>query len=139
MRSLLLKDPIVNYAVLEVARGGFLLRSGLGFDHCDVGIVTNVSADHLGLKGIHTVEQLARVKSVIPESVHQDGYAVLNADDDLVYAMRDQLHCQVALFSMDEHNPRSPDMPKMEDCPLSGKTVISPLAKASGSYESLKP
>ena len=60
-----LKDPIVNYAVLEVARGG-LLRAGLGFDHCDIGIVTNVSGDHLGLKGIHTVEQLARVKSVIP-------------------------------------------------------------------------
>ena len=100
-----LKDPIVNYAVLEVARGG-LLRAGLGFDHCDVGIVTNVSADHLGLKGIHTLEQLARVKSVIPESVHKDGYAILNADDDLVYAMRDQLDCQVALFSMDEHNPR---------------------------------
>ena len=100
-----LRDPIVNYAVLETARGG-LLRSGLGFDHCDVGIVTNVSADHLGLKGIHTLEQLARVKSVIPESVHKDGYAVLNADDDRVYAMREAVSCQIALFSMDEQNPR---------------------------------
>ncbi len=100
-----LKDPIVNCAVLEVARGG-LLRAGLGFDHCDIGIVTNVSADHLGLKGIHTIEQLARVKSVIPESVHKDGYAILNADDDLVYQMRENVDCQVALFSMDEHNPR---------------------------------
>ncbi len=100
-----LKDPLVNYAVLETARGG-LLRAGLGFDHCDVGIVTNVSGDHLGLKGIHTVEQLARVKAVIPEAVHKDGYAVLNADDDLVYAMRDNLECKVALFSMDENNPR---------------------------------
>ena len=100
-----LKDPIVNYAVLETARGG-LLRAGLGFDHCDIGIVTNVSGDHLGLKGIHTIEQLAQVKSVIPESVHPDGYAILNADDDLVYAMRASLDCQVALFSMDEQNPR---------------------------------
>ncbi|WPP50947.1 cyanophycin synthetase [Catalinimonas niigatensis] len=100
-----LKDPIVNYAVLEVARGG-LLRAGLGFDHCDIGIVTNVSADHLGLKGIHTLEQLARVKSVIPESVHKDGYAILNADDDLVYAMSKQVACQVALFSINEKNPR---------------------------------
>ena len=100
-----LKDPIVNYAVLETARGG-LLRAGLGFDHCDIGIVTNVSGDHLGLKGIHTVEQLARVKAVIPESVHKDGHAILNADDDLVYAMRDGLECKVALFSMDENNPR---------------------------------
>ncbi len=100
-----LKDPIVNYAVLETARGG-LLRAGLGFDHCDIGIVTNVSEDHLGLKGIHTVEQLARVKAVIPESVHKDGYAILNADDDLVYAMREGLECKVALFSMDENNPR---------------------------------
>ena len=100
-----LKDPIVNYAVLEVARGG-LLRAGLGFDHCDVGIVTNVSGDHLGLKGIHTVKQLARVKSVVPESVHKDGYAILNADDDLVYEMRNRVDCQVALFSMDEQNPR---------------------------------
>ncbi|MEK6477419.1 cyanophycin synthetase [Catalinimonas sp. 4WD22] len=100
-----LKDPIVNYAVLEVARGG-LLRAGLGFDQCDIGIVTNISADHLGLKGIHSMEQLARVKSVIPESVHKDGYAILNADDDLVYGMGESLECQVALFSLNEQNPR---------------------------------
>ena len=52
------------------------------------------------------MEQLARVKAVIPESVHKDGHAILNADDDLVYAMRDGLECKVALFSMDENNPR---------------------------------
>ena len=100
-----LKDPLVNFAVLEVARGG-LLRAGLGFDKCDIGIVTNVEGDHLGLKGIHTVEQLARVKSVIPESVDKNGYAILNADDDLVYEMRKNVSCNVALFSMDERNPR---------------------------------
>ncbi len=100
-----LKDPTVNFAVLECARGG-LLRAGLGFKQCDVGIVTNVAADHLGLKGIHTIDQLARVKSVIPRTVKRDGYAVLNADDDRVYAMREEVDSQVALFSMDENNPR---------------------------------
>ncbi|GEQ85202.1 cyanophycin synthetase [Patiriisocius marinistellae] len=100
-----LKDPTVNFAVLECARGG-LLRAGLGFKNCDVAVVTNVSADHLGLKGIHTVEQLARVKGVIPETVLPDGYAILNADDDLVYEMRRSLDCKVALFSMDEENSR---------------------------------
>lgn len=98
-----LKDPTVNFAVLETARGG-LLRAGLGFKNCNVGIVTNVAADHLGLKGIHTIEQLAKVKGVIPETVLPDGYAILNADDPLVYDMRKNLNCNVALFSMDEEN-----------------------------------
>ncbi|TDI67160.1 MAG: cyanophycin synthetase [Bacteroidetes bacterium] len=100
-----LKDPTVNFAVLESARGG-LLRAGLGFGNCDIGIVTNIAADHLGLKGIHTIEQLAKVKGVIPETVLPDGYAILNADDDLVYEMRRGINCNLALFSMDEDNPR---------------------------------
>ncbi len=100
-----LKDPTVNFAVLECARGG-LLRAGLGFKNCDTAIVTNVAADHLGLKGIHTIEQLARVKGVIPETALPDGYAILNADDDLVYEMRRSIDCNLALFSMDENNPR---------------------------------
>lgn len=100
-----LKDPTVNFAVLESARGG-LLRAGLGYKKCDIGIVTNVAADHLGLKGIHTIDQLAKVKGVIPETVMKDGYAILNADDDRVYDMRKNVECNVALFSMDENNPR---------------------------------
>jgi len=100
-----LRDPTVNFAVLECARGG-LLRAGLGFKNCDVAVVTNVAADHLGLKGIHTLEQLARVKGVIPETVLPDGTAILNADDDLVYEMRRGVNCNVALFSMDENNSR---------------------------------
>ena len=98
-----LRDPSVDFAVLETARGG-LLRAGLAFDHCDIGIVTNVAADHLGLKGIHTLEQLAKVKGVIPESVMPSGYAILNADDELVYNMRKDLKCNVAFFSMNENN-----------------------------------
>ena len=106
-----LRDPTVNFAVLESARGG-LLRAGLGFKNCDIGIVTNVAADHLGLKGIHTIEQLAKVKAVIPETVFPDGRAILNADDDLVYAMRKNIECNVALFSLDENNPRIKAMQK---------------------------
>ncbi len=95
----------MNFAVLECARGG-MLRSGLGFHHCDVGIVTNVAADHLGLRDINTLEDMARVKSVVPKTVSPDGYAILNADDNLVYAMGKELNCRVAYFSMDENNPR---------------------------------
>ncbi len=100
-----LKDPTVDFAVLEVARGG-ILKSGLAFQNCDVAVVTNVAADHIGLGGINTVEQMAKVKAVVPETVFPHGYAVLNADDDLVYAMKENLECNVALFSMDENNPR---------------------------------
>jgi cyanophycin synthetase len=98
-----LKDPLVDMAVLETARGG-MLRSGLGFEHCDVGICTNVAADHLGLKDINSLEDLAQVKSTVPRSVRRDGYAILNADDDLVMAMRKQCDSKIALFSLDENN-----------------------------------
>lgn len=100
-----LKDPTVNFAIFETARGG-ILRAGLGFKNCNYGIVTNVAPDHLGLKGIHTLDQLAKVKGVVVESVLPDGYAILNADDDLVYEMREKVNCNVAFFSMDEDNPR---------------------------------
>ncbi len=103
--TFVLKDPTVDFAVLECARGG-ILKSGLAFRHCDVAVVTNVAADHMGLGGINTVEQMAKVKAVLPETVFPHGYAILNADDDLVYAMREGLDCNVALFSMDENNPR---------------------------------
>jgi cyanophycin synthetase len=100
-----LKDPTVNYAVLETARGG-MLRSGLGFHTCDIAVVTNVAADHLGLRDIYTVEEMAAVKGVLPRTVRKNGWAVLNADDDLVYAMARTVDCRVALFSMNENSPR---------------------------------
>ena len=103
--NFVLKDPTVDFAVLEVARGG-ILKAGLAFQHCEIAIVTNVAADHIGLGGINSVEQMAKVKAVVPETVFPHGYAVLNADDDLVYAMRKGLDCNVALFSMNENNPR---------------------------------
>jgi cyanophycin synthetase len=103
--TFVLKDPTVDFAVLECARGG-ILKSGLAFQNCDVAIVTNVAADHIGLGGIYTVEQMAKVKAVVPETVFPHGYAILNAEDDLVYKMKNDLRCNVALFSMDENNPR---------------------------------
>lgn len=103
--AFVLKDPTVDFAVLECARGG-ILKNGLSFQNCDVGIVTNVAADHMGLGGINTIEQMADVKAVVAETVYPHGYAVLNADDDLVYKIKDRLKCNIALFSMDENNPR---------------------------------
>lgn len=100
-----LKDPTVDFAVLETARGG-LVRAGLGFHSCDIAIVTNIAPDHLGLRGINTVEQMARLKGVVPETVRPDGYAILNADDELVYDMKNGINCNLALFSMDENNER---------------------------------
>ena len=100
-----LKDPTIDFAILETARGG-LLRAGLGFKKCDIAIVTNIAPDHLGMRGINTVEQMARLKGVVPETVVPEGYAILNADDDLVYQMREKLECNIALFSMDENNDR---------------------------------
>ena len=100
----ILKDPTVEVAVLETARGG-ILRSGLAFDSCDIGVVLNVAADHLGLGGINTIEQMAQVKGVVAETVKPDGYAILNADDPLVAAMAQKLNCKVAYFSMNPDNP----------------------------------
>lgn len=99
-----LKDPTVDFAVLECARGG-ILRSGLGFHNCDIAIVTNVAEDHLGLGDIDTIEQLARVKGVVPESVLPGGYSILNADNKWAAGMAKGLTCKVAYFSMDENNP----------------------------------
>ncbi|MBX9785499.1 MAG: cyanophycin synthetase [Chitinophagaceae bacterium] len=100
-----LKDPTVDFAVLECARGG-ILKAGLAFQNSEVAVVTNVAADHIGLGGINTVEAMAKVKAVVPETVFPHGFAVLNADDDLVYKMKHDLKCKIALFSMDENNPR---------------------------------
>jgi cyanophycin synthetase len=100
----ILKDPTVEFAVLETARGG-ILRSGLGFNRCDIAIMTNVAADHLGLADIHTLEDLAKVKSVVVRSVKKDGWAILNAEDDQCVKIGETLDCNVAYFSLDEENP----------------------------------
>ncbi|PSN20534.1 cyanophycin synthetase, partial [filamentous cyanobacterium CCP5] len=101
--QLILQDPTVEIAVLETARGG-ILRSGLAFPACDVGVVLNVAADHLGIGDIETIEDMAHLKSVVAETARPSGYAVLNADDPLVSAMAERVKAQVAYFSMDPRN-----------------------------------
>jgi cyanophycin synthetase len=96
--NVILSHRDVDVAVLETARGG-ILRAGLGFDACDVAVVLNVTADHLGLGGIDSVEQLADVKAVVAAAVRPGGHAVLNADDPLVLAMRDRTPGTVVLFT----------------------------------------
>ena len=102
--SMILKDPTVEIAVLETARGG-IRRSGLAFNQCDVGVVLNVAADHLGIGDIDTIEQMAKVKSVVAEVVSAEGYAVLNADDPLTVSMAEKVKGRVAYFSMSPDNP----------------------------------
>jgi cyanophycin synthetase len=96
---MVLRNPKADAAVFEVARGG-ILREGLGFDACDVGAVLNISADHLGLKGVDTLEELAGIKSVVVGSVRRRGYSILNADDPLTVKMRRRAGGQVVFFSM---------------------------------------
>jgi cyanophycin synthetase len=100
---MVLQNPRVDLAVFETARGG-ILREGLGYGKNDVAVVLNVTGDHLGLRGIDTLEQLAAVKQVIVEAVPKSGWAVLNADDPLVVEMRRACSGSVILFSMQEKN-----------------------------------
>jgi cyanophycin synthetase len=94
----------VDFAVTETARGGILLK-GIGVTHNDVSVVTNVTADHLGLQGIDTVDQLAEVKGVVPRITRRGGWAVLNADDPRVFAMRLTTPAQPWVFSRDPDSP----------------------------------
>jgi cyanophycin synthetase len=96
---LVLRDPTVDVAVLETARGG-ILREGLGYDEADIGTVLNISADHLGLKGINSLDDLANVKSLIVETVKRRGTSVLNADDPLCVKMARRARGRITWFSL---------------------------------------
>lgn len=98
-----LRDPTVTFAVLETARGG-LLRSGLGYDWANVGVVTNVAADHLGIRDIETLEDLARVKSLVTERVFPEGYAIFNAEDAMTPWLASRTGAKLAYFSLDPLN-----------------------------------
>lgn len=108
---MVLADPTVDVAVLECARGG-ILREGLGFDRCDVGMLLNVSADHLGLKGVDTVEDLAAVKSIVTESVSRRGVSIINADDPLTLRMARYAGGRVAYFTLKGGPEMSPRLQK---------------------------
>ncbi|MGH2557270.1 MAG: Mur ligase family protein, partial [Actinomycetota bacterium] len=101
--QMVLQNPRVDFAVFEVARGG-ILREGLGYGRNDIAVVTNVTGDHLGLKEVNSIRQLAAVKRVIVEAVPRNGFAVLNADDELVLEMRKHCSGSVILFSMQEEH-----------------------------------
>jgi len=119
---MVLQNPRVDFAVFEVARGG-ILREGLGYERNDVAVVLNVAPDHLGLRGIDTVEQLADVKAVLVEAVPRDGHAVLNADDPLVREMRRRCSGQVVWFSM--AGPGSPERDLVDaHCRRGGKALV---------------
>ena len=89
----------VEVAVLETARGGILLR-GVGYESNDASVITNISADHLDLQGIHTLAELLEVKSVICRITRPEGWVVLNADDALVAGVASRVRASVAFFSL---------------------------------------
>jgi cyanophycin synthetase len=99
-----LSQPGVQLVVLETARGGILLR-GIGTAHNDVAVVTNVSADHIGLHGIRTLDQLSEVKAAITRITKPAGWDVLNADDPRVLAMRRGATGRPFLFTLDADHP----------------------------------
>ena len=119
---MVLQNPRVDFAVFEVARGG-ILREGLGYERNDVAVVLNVQPDHLGLRGIDTIEQLADVKAVLVEAVPRDGHAVLNADEPLVREMRRRCSGQVVWFSMAEPGSEVRDMID-QHCRRGGKALV---------------
>jgi cyanophycin synthetase len=135
--QMILKDPTVEVAVLETARGG-LVRSGLAFDRCDIGVVTNITLDHLGQKDIETLDQMTRVKSIVPRCVRSGGYAVLNADDDRVYPMKDEVKSNIALFSLRSDNDRIAEHTKYGGiaCIISDEWVV--IKKGTWSLPVLK-
>ncbi len=102
--GMVLREPTIDHAVLEVARGG-IIRRGLGFDSCDVGVLLNVGDDHIGTDGVDDIEELALIKSAVTEVVDDTGAAVLNADDPTVVALAERARGRVIYFSLHEDNP----------------------------------
>lgn len=98
-----LMDKSVDAAVLETARGG-IIRRGLGYDLADVGVITNISEDHLGIDGIETMEDLTNVKSLVAEAVKDYGYVVLNADDPSVNIINQRVKSNIIYFSKNPDN-----------------------------------
>lgn len=101
--AVVLRDPIVDFAVLETARGG-ILRAGVAYDWSNAAVVTNIAEDHLGVRDINTLEDLANVKAVTVERVMPDGYAILNAEDGMTPVIRQHADSRLALFSLDPQN-----------------------------------
>lgn len=101
--AVVLSDKTVEAAVLETARGG-IIRKGLGYDLADVGVIVNISEDHLGLDGVNTLDDLAGVKSLVAEAVKDNGYAILNADDGMTPFFMKRIRSKLILFSVNHRN-----------------------------------
>ena len=101
--GIVLREPTVDHAVLEVARGG-IIRRGLGFESCNVGILLNIDEDHIGVDGVEDVEELALVKSAVIEVVGDSGVSVLNADDPIVVGLKERAGGRVIFFSLNPAN-----------------------------------
>jgi cyanophycin synthetase len=99
-----LRNPAIDTAVLETSPSG-ILSDGLGFDQCDVAVVTNVSSNFLDSEGTQTVEERCRVVAVITQAVSPDGASVLNADDECTVRLAATAHGEIIFFSLDEQNP----------------------------------
>lgn len=102
-RSVLLNKD-VDIAVLETARGG-IIRNGLAYDLADVGVITNISDDHLGIDGINTLDELSHVKSLVIEAVKEDGYSIINADDEMCKKIYSRAKGNIIVFSKSKYNP----------------------------------
>lgn len=101
--SIVLREPTIDHAVLEIARGG-IIRRGLGFDSCDVGVLLNVDEDHIGTDGVEDLEELSLVKATVIEAVKDTGVSVLNADDSTVVGLHERAGGQLVYFSLQPHN-----------------------------------
>ncbi|GIM29651.1 cyanophycin synthetase [Clostridium polyendosporum] len=93
----------VDVAVLETARGG-IVRSGLGYDLADIGVITNITEDHLGIDEIESMEDLSFVKSLVVEAIKEDGYAVINADDEWSLKILNRVKARKIFFSIKDDN-----------------------------------
>lgn len=129
-----IKDSTVERVVLEVARGG-ILRRGLGFQKCDVGVLLNISPDHLGMGGIETLDDLTRLKATVTEAVKKDGFAIFNADDAYVMSRAHQTKGRTVFFSMHENSPILIDNLKKENfnVTVSDDTIV--IQKPSGNFD----
>jgi cyanophycin synthetase len=101
--GVVLREPTIDHAVLEVARGG-IIRRGLGFNDCKIGILLNVDEDHIGMDGVEDIDDLGLVKSTVVEVVEDSGVSVLNADDPIVVGLGSRAGGNVVYFSLDSEN-----------------------------------
>ena len=99
----ILMNKDIDAAVLETARGG-IIRKGLAYDLADVAVITNITEDHIGIDGVETIEEMAKVKALVGEAVKEDGYVVINGDDDMSISIIPRLKGNNIIFSNDKDN-----------------------------------